>query len=87
MSVKIVLEKKHSDGTIERFTPYTYSCGNYMCGNSTNSDEKMIPKADLQSLGVWIESRLNSGLSGGVRMESELTGKRGLRTIKKIEVT
>jgi hypothetical protein len=74
------------DGSVERFEPYYYECGNYMRGDSTKSDEKMVPEANLLSLGAWIEFRKVNGLPGGVRMKSLLTGKKGLHTIAKIEV-
>jgi hypothetical protein len=79
-------EVVQSNGIVERFEPYRYECGNYMRGDSTRSDEQMVPQATLSSLGDWIESRKANGLAGGVRLKSLQTGKKGLHTIAKVEV-
>ena len=84
--MKIFKNVVHADGTIERFEPYTYACGNYMRGNSTKSSDPMIAEPNLPSLGAWIDNRKVQGLPGGVRMKSKRTGKAGLHSIAKIEV-
>ncbi|MET3760617.1 hypothetical protein ABIB28_001150 [Sphingomonas sp. UYEF23] len=86
MTAKVFKEARRPDGSIERFEPYPYQCGNYMRGDSTRSDEPMQPESTLNSLAAWIENRRANGLGGGVRMKSVLTGNQGLHTIAKIEI-
>ena len=86
MSVRVFKEVVHADGTIERFEPYPYECGNFMRGDSTRSSEPMVPEPSLASLASWITDRQAKGLPGGVRMESLVTGKKGLHTIRKVVV-
>lgn len=84
--MKVFKEVMHADGTVERFEPYAYRCGNFMRGNSTKSNEPMIAEPTMTELGIWIQNRKAAGLPGGVRMKSLLTGKPGLHTVAKIEV-
>jgi hypothetical protein len=86
VTAKVFKDVRLLDGSIERFEPYRYECGNFMRAESTRSTELMQPEANLDSLAAWIENRRAYKLGGGVRMKSVLTGNRGLHTIAKIEV-
>ncbi len=86
MSFQVFKEVVHPNGTVERFEPYLYECGNFMRGNSTRSLEAMIAEPRIETLAAWIQKRLADGLPGGVRMKSKVTGKKGLHTITKIVV-
>jgi hypothetical protein len=86
VTVSIFKEAVAADGSKDRYEPYRYECGNYMRGDSTRSSDVMIGEQTLESLGSWIVQRQKAGLPGGVRMRSTVTGKKGLHSIRKIEV-